>query len=170
MSIRVILATALIGLLAVAGCSRGEAAATLPPLPGSAASMDALGQGVVEGFVHADTARLRGYTLSLEEYRDVVWPRLDVDPATGVTFDWSWRDNQMRGGRAYRRYLERMRGIPLRAGTTRCTGEPRRFDGVTVVQGCRTVVRDSAGATEEMALFSSVVEIGGRYKIFRYDD
>ncbi len=157
-------------LLAAAGCREGQAAARLDALPGSAPSIDALGRGVVEGFVHADTVRLRGYTLSLEEYRDVVWPRLGMDSISGMTFDWSWRDNQMRGGRAHRRYLQRMKGLPLRPVATQCTGEPQRFDGVTVIPDCTVTVRDSAGGTEQMQLFKSVVEIGGQYKIFRYDD
>jgi hypothetical protein len=159
--------------LATAGCreGRGERAELPPPpLPGSAASVDSLGRGVVAGFVAGDTARLHGYTLSMEEYRDVVWPRLQMDTTTGVTFAWSYHDNQLRGRRAYQRYLERMKGVPLRVGETRCTGEPRRFRGMTVTGGCRVAVTDSAGTTERMRLFGSVVEVGGRYKIFRYDD
>lgn len=160
----------LLVLLTAAGCREGRAAPRLEPLAGSAPSIEALGRGVVEGFVHADSARLRGYTLSLEQYRDVVWPRLQIDTATGVTFGWSWRDNQLRGGRAFERYMDRMKGIPLSAVGTRCAGKPRRFDGVTVIQDCAVSVRDSTGAVAEMELFSSVVEIGGQYKIFRYDD
>jgi endonuclease YncB( thermonuclease family) len=158
-------------VLTVGGCREGEAASRPRPLAGSAPSIEALGQGVVEGFVTGDTARLMGYTLSLDEYRDVVWPRLGIDTVkTGVTFGWSWTDNQRRGNRAYRRYLERMKDLPLQAAETRCTGEPRRFPGVVVVQDCHVVVRDTAGRSERMELFSSVVEIGWRYKIFRYDD
>ncbi|MBB6072444.1 hypothetical protein [Longimicrobium terrae] len=163
------LAAALV-ILASAACGGRDEPAPLPALPGSAPTVSDLGRGVVDGFVAGDTARLRGYTLSLEEYRDVVWPRLGIDTTSGVTFGWSWGDNQVRGRRAYRRYLDRMKGMALRADSTHCTGAPRRFDGVTVMQGCRVAVRDSTGAAGQLELFSSVVEVGGRYKIFRYDD
>ena len=161
-------ALALLAVLATAGCREGQAV-ELPPLPGSAASLDSLGQGVVEGFIRGDTARLRGYVLSLDEYRDV-WPRLQIDTTAGFGFDWSWRDNRLRGERAFRRYLAGFHEMSLTAVETRCTGEPHRFEGVTVLPGCTITVRDSTGATEEMRLFKSVVVIGGGHKIFRYDD
>jgi hypothetical protein len=155
---------------ALAGCSRGEAAGRLAALPGSAASLDALGQGIVDGFVKGDTARVKGYTLSLAEYRDVVWPRLGIDPASGMNFDFSWRDNAFRGGRAYGRYRDRLKGRSLRALHTRCTGKTDRYRQMTILRDCHVVVRTETGASEEMKLFRSVVVIGGGHKIFRYDD
>jgi len=159
----------LLALVAASACRDGRAAAPAA-LPGSAPSLDALGKGVVEGFVRGDTARLKGYVLSREEYRDVVWPRLQIDTTTGVGFEWSWRDNQIRGGRAFGRYLNAMKEMPLTAVETRCADEPRRFEGMTVLPGCRVVIRDGSGKTGEMRLFKSVVVTGGGYKIFRYDD
>jgi len=158
-------------LVAAAGCGAADAKTeALRAFPGSVPSLDSLGRGVVSGFVRNDSARVKGYTLSLEEYRDVVWPRLQVDTTTGWGFDWSWRDNQLRGERAYRRYMSWMKGVPLTAVETRCAEAPQRFEGVTLVAGCTVVVRDSTGATEEMRLFRSAVIVGGGYKIFRYDD
>jgi hypothetical protein len=155
---------------ALAGCTRGEAADRLAALPGSARSLDALGRGVVDGFVKGDTARLKGYTLSLAEYRDVVWPRLEIDPRSGTNFEFSWRDNYFRGGRAYNRYLQRLRGRTLQALHTRCQGKPDHYRQMTVLRDCRVTVRNSTGLNEEMKLFRSVVVIGGGHKIFRYDD
>lgn len=154
---------------ALAGC-RDSRAAELPPLPGSAPSLSVLGEGIVAGFVKGDTARLRGYHLSLEEYRDVVWPRLGIDPRLGPTFEFSWHDNQFRGERARRRYLERMKGLSLRARETRCDGPPDQYEGMEVLRDCKVVLVDDKGAEEEMQLFRSVVVMGGGYKVIRYDD
>ena len=154
---------------ALAGCRDGRAAA-VRPLPGSAPSLAALGEGIVSGFVAGDTARLRGYRLSLAEYRDVLWPRLGVDPKMGPSFDFSWHDTQFRGERASRRYLERMKDLPLRAQETRCDGPPDQYEGMKVLRDCKVVLVDDKGTTEEMQLFRSVVVIAGGYKIIRYDD
>lgn len=143
-----------------------------PRLPGSAGSVQELGTEIVRSLVSGDSARLERFRLGEAEYRDLVWAKLpEGDRGIGMSYEFSRLDLQMRSLRALRRYLFRMKGLPLRAADTRCKGKRLRYDGFDILQDCFVVVADTAtGRKEEIQLFPSVVVMNGGYKIFRYED
>lgn len=159
-------------LLAAAGCGDAARAAAGPPPPGSAPSLDELGRRAVEAFVRADTAGADRLRVSEAEYATAIHPVLARESEGGaMPLDIALRGFAMRNGRASRRYLQRMQGLPLAAGETRCDGERTEYAEFTLLRGCVTVVRDTtAGRSQAMPLFAQVVVQGGGYRALRFDD
>jgi hypothetical protein len=153
-------------LLGAVACSRIEA------FPGSAASLDDLGRGVLEALAAGDSAALEDFRLSEAEHNDVVWPELPASaPEVSFPVDMAWLNIHMRNRSALVRISPFYEGRSPTYGTTECRGDTERFETFDVLTDCWVLFEiDGDAGRLEAQLFKDVLVRGGGYKIFRYYD
>ena len=141
------------------------------PFPGSAASLDELGRGVIAAFRAGDGAALAAFRLTEAEHNDAVWPELPASKGDNpFPLDLAWRNIRLRNRRAIPRAREALRGAePLEFDGVECEGETRRFETFVVHTDCFARYH-SGGRLYEHRLFKDVLERNGGFKIFRYYD
>lgn len=141
-------------------------------LEGSAATLDILGEAVVESVVRGDTAALAGFRLTEEQHNRVVWPELPVSaPEVGFPVDFAWQNIETRNRSALLRTLPAYRDRDLDFRRVECRGEAERFETFEVLTDCWLVFADEGrSGTWEVQAFKDILLRGGGYKIFRYYD
>lgn len=173
---------AFLTVLAVTGC--GEAGSEGPPasgpegaeltaeaFPGSAPSLEALGHGVLVGFVAADTAALASFRLSEAEHNEVVFPELPAGrPEVGYPVDLAWQNIELRNGRSLGRQLPWFQGRDVEHLETVCRGETEAFETFLVHTDCWVIFREATYGRLEVQLFKDALQRGGGWKLFRYYD
>ena len=144
------------------------------PFPGSAESLDELGQAVLSAFAAGDRAALERYRLTEAEHNGVVWPEQPASQGDNpFPLDLAWRNIQLRNQRAVRRAAAALAAVrregDIAYERVDCEGGLRAFQTFSVHTGC--YVRFSvAGRRYKMQLFKDVLVRHGGYKIFRYYD
>lgn len=145
-----------------------------PPFPGSAASLDDLGRGVMDAFERQDGEALERYRLSEAEHNEEIWPEFPAAQAEHpFPVDLAWRNIQLRNQRAVRRAastLASLRGAgPVEFRRVECEGDVDSYATFSVLTDC--YVRFSVAERRyEMQLFKDVLVRRGGYKIVRYYD
>lgn len=145
-----------------------------PPFPGSAASLDDLGRGVMDAFEHEDHQALERFRLTEAEHNEQVWPEFPAAKgAHPFPAGLAWRNIQLRNRRAVRRASSALaaarRAGPAEYQSVECRGETEAFATFAVHTDCY-VRFGVAGRRYEMQLFKDVLVRRGGYKIFRYYD
>jgi hypothetical protein len=169
-----VVAAALIGL-AISGCMDAradDAGDRVDAFPGSAVSLDRLGEDVLDALVLGDVSGLERFRLTESEHNDVVWPELPASaPEVNFPLDYAWANIENRNRRALGRIAGLLRGEDLRFGRVECRGATESFETFEVLTDC-WVVFERRGDREayEMQIFKDVLVRGGGYKIFRYYD
>ena len=162
--------------LAAAGCAdaraSAEASRRAPEFPGSAPSLDRLGEDVLAALVAGDVPRLEGVRLTEQEHNEVVWHELPASaPEVNFPIDYAWANIQNRNRRALGRILDVYRDEALRFGRVECRGEIEAFETFDVLTDCWVVfARDGDQEAYEAQIFKDVLVRGGGHKIFRYYD
>jgi hypothetical protein len=139
------------------------------PLEGLLASPEAVAEAVIERLARRDLAGLRALALTEAEFKGRVWPELPASrPQRNLTADYVWNDFAQKSDR-------HLRPIVARRGGERWTLQGVRFNGATTdYQSFRvrrkTVleVENADGARETVRLFGSLLQQGGRFKVFSY--
>lgn len=169
--------TAAGAVLLLAACGREakpaeQETAAVPAIEAiTSPALDRLGVSAVAAFVASDTVAVDSLRMSAEEYRDVFYPAVRAaNPAAVLPPDVSLRSFVTRNGRAARRYLDRMKGMPLRGESTRCRGGEVTYGDMRLLRDCVVTVADTSGAREEMPIFRDVVVQGGVYRALRFND
>ncbi|MEK9508895.1 hypothetical protein WI460_11930 [Gemmatimonadota bacterium Y43] len=156
------------------GCTGDEPVAAPGPdaFPGSAASLDDLGEQAIAAFAAGDTARLVALRLSEVEHNEVVFPELPAGrPEVGYPVDLAWENIVLRNDRdvlrQFRWFGERESVHHL---ATECTGETQSFETFVVHTGCAVRFEDADEGVLEVVLFEDVLERDGGFKVFRFYD
>lgn len=156
-----------VSLLLLASALSGCHSATVP-LAGTRDSAMAVGRDVLAALAAGDRAALEALALSEQEFRDHVWPDLPAArPERRLPFSYVWGDLKQKSDAGLRASLERLRG-------RRMTLVDIRFGGESVYGRSRVqrdsvlVVRFGDGETEELDVCGSLLEQGGRWKVFSY--
>lgn len=156
-------------LVAASGCGAGVDDASLSPLHHTFPSPEALSEAVLTALADGDADTLASLALSELEFRTAVWPDLPSSrPERGVPFDYAWGDLHQKSDNALRRLLARHRGrryelvrVAFEGGTT--PYRTYRVHRETVLD-----LRDEDGEGLTMALFGSMLEREGEFKLFSY--
>lgn len=151
---------------------RADAPAGAPeaPLAGGHASLDALGQAVVDALNAGDAAALAALALTRDEYTGPLFSALAGDPAAeALGRELLWDLHARQSGDDMLRALTLHGRADLRFVRLEPRGQLRRA-GVVFHERPRLVVRDAAGAERRLQLLASVVEAGGRFKLLGYRD
>lgn len=153
----------LTGLLFLAACAPSK-----PPLADTRDSPAAIAQAVLDAVTAGNGAVLDSLALSEEEFREHIWPGLPAArPERNLPFSYVWGDLHQKSGASLAATLARYRGQRLTLVDVRL-GEATSYPGYTVHRDSVFVVRTADGATEDVRLCGSMVEQGGRWKVFSY--
>ena len=153
----------LITLTTVGGCN------PVSVLEHAESSPELLTVAVLEALEKRDEARLRQLALSEREFREIVWPELPAaKPERNLPFSLVWSDLRVKSDAALAGTLQEYGGRKLvlsdiwfRAGT-------EQYQSYIVYRIPTLRVIDEAGIDHEIRLFGSILERGGRFKVFSY--
>ena len=153
--------TAVAVCAATAGCAR--------PLPNSSKSLDVLAHSVLDAVSRRDHTTLRALALNEEEFRRYVWPELPASrPERNTPFSYIWGDLRTKSDADLHEMLAAHGGRTYRLERVTFTGETTQYDSFVVHRDSTLEVRDPDGTRHTLQLFGSVIEKGGRFKVFSY--
>ena len=169
MHLRIALVTLTVSLLAT-GCGGSVAVDVSPsPLGQTFASPDALAEAVLTALAEEDNASLEALPLSELEFRTVVWPELPSSrPDRGLPFDYVWGDLHQKSTNARLRLIARHGGRRYELLGVEFDGETTTYETYRVHRETVLTVRDQAGDEVTFALFGSILERDGEFKLFSY--
>lgn len=151
------------------GCGTGADHAPPPPLHRTFSSPEALSDAMLTALAAQDADELESLALSEIEFRTAVWPDLPSSrPERGVPFDYAWGDLHQKSRNALRRLLARHGGERFQLVAVRFTGETTPYRTYRVHRETVLDLRDEEGNDLALALFGSILERGGEFKIFSY--
>jgi len=155
----------LVAIAGTAGCSRTGG----PPLAHTFDSPEQLAAAVAAAIERNDADRLLSLALTEQEFRWHVWPRLPASRAErGVPFGLVWGQLYSKSRAYLRQTLAAHGGRRLHVVRVRFRGDATDHGAFRVRREAEVVVRDENGAERSVRLFGSVLEQGGRYKLFSY--
>lgn len=147
------------------GAHRGEDR----PLAHTFDSPEAAAAAVAGALARNDLEALRTLPLSEHEFRTIVWPELPSSrPEANLPVAYAWgtlkQTSQSSLGTTFsthggRRYT--VLRVEFAGGTT-------RYESFAVHREAQVLVRGEDGAEQRLALFGSLLEREGRFKIFSY--
>jgi hypothetical protein len=128
---------------------------------------------VAEAFLDAlaasDPDRMRAMALSQDEFADVVWPELPSSrPNRNLPLDYAWRDLAQKSRNSLSRVYHRYGGTRYRLERVEFLGETTEYVTFRVHREARLVLTAEDGVLTRLRLFGSVIERGGRYKLFSF--
>ena len=160
------LPAALLGgiLIVASGCGRP------PALEWGLESPRAVAEAVVAALEARDARTLHRLSVSEQEFRELVWPRQPAArPERNIPWGYAWRSLAARSRHQLAGRLNEW------APGQRFTVVGVTFDGETTDYGAYRVHRRSvvtlqngAGRRETLRVFGSMIEQGGRYRVFSY--
>ncbi|MFO7694429.1 MAG: hypothetical protein R6V57_15190 [Vicinamibacterales bacterium] len=143
-----------------------------PRAPGFAAtfeSPEALAAAVLEGVERRDAVRLRELALSEHEFRKWVWPRLPAGrPEVNMPFDYFWKDLSLKSEASLASTVAEFGGRRLTLRRIEFGGETSDYGPFKVSREARLTVADSQGLERRIQVCGSMIEAGGRWKVFSY--
>jgi hypothetical protein len=149
--------------------------ATLPacnstrPLVNTYASPDALASAVLESLAARDRKTLEGLALSEQEFREHVWPDLPAArPERNLPFSYVWGDLSQKSQASLTGTLSAHGGKRYHLLRTRFDGATSTYASSSVHRKTILTIRDEHGHQEDVRLFGSTIEQGGRWKVFSY--
>jgi hypothetical protein len=144
------------------------ACTTPAPLAPTYDSPEAVARAVLDGFAAGDADRLRRLALTETEFRQRVWPELPASrPERNLPFSYVWGDLKQKSDQSLAVLLKRHQGRRLLLDAV-------RFESTTpyqtfVVHRKTTMdVRENGSGPEGLRLLGSMIEQGGRWKVFSY--
>lgn len=152
-----------------AGCSNGASANDRSPLHHTFDSPESLSRAVLRSLADRDDNTLANLALSELEFRTVVWPELPSSrPTHGVPFEYAWGDLRQKSTNALRRLVASTGGRQFGLVRVAFEGESTAYDTFTVHRETVLTIRDEEGLKITEALFGSILERDGEYKLFSY--
>jgi hypothetical protein len=164
----------LASVVALSGCNgspkASEAGNLGPPLSGLFDSPEALARAVLEAFAREDVEGLKALPLSKEEFRVHVWPKLPASrPERNVPFDYGWTDLHQKSVGSIASNFKRYRGRSFELVAITFQGDETDYESFVVRRKSMLQVKDrDTGEELSLALFGSVMEWNGKYKLFSY--
>jgi hypothetical protein len=141
-----------------------------PSLDGGLGSPREVAQAVVRALDARDLTALERLGLSEREFREVVWPRQPAArPERNIPWDYAWRSLAAKSRFQLRGRLNEWsssRNASL-VGVD-FTGETTDYGTYRVHRRSAVTLRRGDGTLATVRLFGSMIEQGGRYKVFSY--
>lgn len=151
----------LVFALAIAACGRAPVA-----LSPAFQSKDATVEAFLAALASRDRATLEAITLNEREFRRGIWPALPAsEPNVGMPPDYVWADTAQKNAGYLSQLLSEHGGIPYTLVVATFAGETSDYGAFRVHRKTVLDVRGPAGPVT-LRLFGSMVESGGRWKIY----
>lgn len=132
-------------------------------------SPEAAATAVVNALAARDFAGLRALALSEHEFRTVVWPELPSSrPEVNLPLAYAWGTLEQNSQVSLASMFAAHAGRVYTVVAVDFAGDTSRHETFAVHRGTQLVVRGADGSERRLALFGSLLERDGRYKIFSY--
>ena len=149
----------------LAGCESGGRSIPLTPVY---ESKDAIAEAFLRALAARDQAALETLVVSEVEFRKYIWPKLPASaPDVGMPLDYVWSDTRLKNAGHLARLLSDHGGSTYKLVAVTFAGETTDYGPYRVHRETTLDVRGPKGA-EALRLFGSLVESGGRWKIYSF--
>ena len=139
------------------------------PLPNAHESPEALSRAVLAAIETRDADALRSLALNKDEFTEHVWPDLPAArPERNLSSSFVWGDLNRKSNIMLRGTLTAHGGKPYALVSVRFLGETTQYDSYRVHRESELTVKESDGTERQIRVFGSMIEKGGRYKVFSY--
>lgn len=155
-------------LAALLAC--GAACGRSPALDWGLESPQAVAEAVVAALDARDGPALERLSVNEQEFRHLVWPRQPAArPERNIPWDYAWRSLAARSRHQLKgRLHEWSRGQRSTVVALTFAGETTDYGAYRVHRRSVVTLRDAAGRLETIRVFGSLIEQGGRYRVFSY--
>jgi hypothetical protein len=138
-------------------------------LPNAHESPDALSRAVLEALAERDADALHALALDKGEFAGHVWPELPAArPARNLSSSFVWGDLNQKSNITLRATLAAHGGKQYDFVSIRFLGKKTDYRSYRVHRESELTVKDAEGNERQLRLFGSMIEKGGRYKVFSY--
>lgn len=132
-------------------------------------SPEAAATAVIGALAGRDAARLRDLALSEHEFRAIVWPELPSSrPEVNLPVAYAWGTLHQTSLASLAGTLNAHSGRRYTVVRVEFAGGTTRYESFAVHRAARVIVRGQDGAEKRLALFGSLLERDGRFKVFSY--
>jgi hypothetical protein len=139
------------------------------PLPNSHESAEALARAVLVAIEKRDGETLRALALNREEFTEHVWPDLPAArPERNLSPSFVWGDLNQKSNIMLRETLNAHGGKKYQLVSVHFRGETTEYESYRVRRESELTVKDANGTERQIRVFGSMIEKGGRYKVFSY--
>ncbi len=152
-------------LLAVSACGRGNDPIPLTP---SYDSKDAAVTAFLQALAARDRDTLLRQAVSETEFLKHIWPALPASrPDVGMPADRAWTEQTQRNTNFLAQTLGEHGGRRYELVAASFDGSPTTYGSFTIHPKTTLDIRDEFGV-REVRLFGSMIESGGRWKIYSF--
>ena len=139
------------------------------PLPNSHDSVEALSRAVLAAVEKRDADALLALAINRAEFTEHVWPELpSARPERNLSPSFVWGDLNQKSNIMLREMLA-AHGRKKYTFVSACfLGKTTQYESYLVHRESELTVKDPEGNERQVRLFGSVIEKGGRYKVFSY--
>jgi hypothetical protein len=141
-----------------------------PTLEWGLESPRAVAQAAVDALTAGDASALERLALNEREFATLVWPRQPAArPERNIPREFAWRTLAARSRHGLRaRLSEWSRSAGQTVVGLTFTGDTTDYGTYRVYRKSVVTLRDASGRLETIRIFGSVIEQGGRYRVFSY--
>jgi hypothetical protein len=152
----------IVGALLLASCGSR-------PLPNSLESPEVLARAVLAAIERRNADELQVLALNREEFTEHVWPQLPAArPERNLSPSFVWGDLNQKSNVMLRDTLTAHGGRKYAFISVKFLGETTDYGSYRVHRETELTVNDGEGKERQIRVFGSVIEKGGRYKVFSY--
>ncbi len=124
---------------------------------------------MLDGVERRDAGRLRSLALGEHEFRKWVWPHLPAGrPEVNMPFDYFWKDLSRKSDASLASTLAEFGGQRLTLRRVEFGGATSDYGPFRVSREARLTVADGQGLERRIQVCGSMIEAGGRWKLFSH--
>jgi len=139
------------------------------PLPNSHETPEALSRAVLSAIEARNVNALHALALDRQEFTEHVWPELPAArPERNLSAAFLWGDLNQKSNITLRDTLATHGGKKYEFVSIRFLGEATQYETYRVQRESELTVKDLDGTERQIRVFGSMIEKGGRYKVFSY--
>jgi hypothetical protein len=139
------------------------------PLPHSHETPEALSRAVLAAIEKRDAAALLALAINKEEFTEHVWPELPAArPERNLSSTFVWGDLNQKSNITLRATLAAHRGKKYEFISIGFLGDTTEYESYRVHRESELTVKGPEGTEQQIRVFGSMIEKGGRYKVFSY--
>jgi len=131
-------------------------------------SAAALARRVIGSLAREDEDDLKSLRITKQEFCQIVWPELPSSKLPNVSCDFAWEQATLKSLGGLSKMLPIHRGKRYEMVSVRFARGTDSYKSYKVHKEAHVVVKDEKGVEQEVRLFGSVLEMGGRFKLFSF--
>lgn len=136
-------------------------------LAASSASPEDLARRFLVSLASDDLRGMRELRITKQEFCEFVFPELPASKTPNVSCDWVWEQATLKSMAGMKRMLDGNQGKQYDLVSIRFA-EAEQYASFRVLENPVATVKDESGATSEVRLFGSMLEMDGQYKLFSF--